>query len=146
MLGDTTGGVSDPALAEAQQGVAPPPNGLLRMLSASTIDQHPNRAFLYSQISGLNPPRADNVLGSEGPTRTDLARQPVPTLLIVGEEDLIAPVEIMRALHRLIPDSRLAVVAGAAHSTYFEQPDEFNRLVADFLAQVLTCIATTAAD
>lgn len=146
VLGDTTGGVNDPALEEAQRGVAPPLDGLLRMLSANTIDQHPNRAFLYSQISGLNPPRANSVASSEGPTGADLARQPVPTLLIVGEEDLIAPVQVMRALHRLIPGSRLAVVPGAAHSTYFEQSAEFNRLVADFLIQILAETATTAAD
>ena len=83
---------------------------------------------------------------SEGPTGADLARQPVPTLLIVGEEDLIAPVQVMRVLHRLIPGSRLAVVPGAAHSTYFEQSAEFNRVVADFLTQILAETATTAAD
>ena len=146
VLGDTIGGVSDPALEQAQRGIAPPGEGLLRMLSASTIERHPNRAFLYSQISGLNPPSVSDVTSTAGPTRADLARQPVPTLLIVGEEDLIAPVEVMRALHRLIPDSRLEVVPGAAHSTYFEQPAEFNRLVGDFFAQVLAGAVTTAAD
>ncbi len=146
VLGDTSGGVSDPTLEEARQGVASPLKGLLRLLSASTIEQHPNRAFLYSQITGLNPPRANTIPRGDGPTRVDLARQPVPTLLIVGEEDLMAPVEVMRALHRLIPDSKLEVVPGAAHSTYFEQPAEFNRIVGDFFAQVLAGRAAATAD
>lgn len=156
VLGDTTGGAVDPALTEVQQNTPPPPEGLLRMLSAGTLEQHPNRAFLYSQISGLNPPRpnapasnasANNAPASnDGPTSADLVRQPVPTLLIVGEEDAIAPPAAMRALQGLMPHARLEVVSGAAHSTYFEQPAEFNRLVGDFFAQVLTGSAAVVAD
>ena len=52
----------------------------------------------------------------------------------------------MRALQGLMPHARLEVVSGAAHSTYFEQPAEFNRLVGDFFAQVLTGSAAVVAD
>ena len=146
VLGDTTGGAVDPALEEAQKGLPSPLEGLLRMLSASTVERHPNRAFLYSQISGLNPPRANATASNDGPSRADLARHPVPTLLVVGEEDLIAPPAAMRALQGLIPGSRLEVVPGAAHSTYFEQPAEFNRLVGDFFAQVMADSAAATVD
>jgi len=131
---------------EAQRGLPPPPQGLNRALSGSFVAQHPNRAFLYAQIGGLNPPPPPSSGNNSGPQAADLARQPVPTLLIVGEEDLIAPVPVMQALQGLIPGSRLEIVPGAAHSTYFEQPAEFNRLVGEFLAQVKAGAAAVHAD
>jgi pimeloyl-ACP methyl ester carboxylesterase len=70
----------------------------------------------------------------------------IPTLLIVGEEDAIAPVKVMQALQGLIPNSRLEIVPGAAHSTYFEQPTEFNRLVKDFFAKVSSGTMSVTAD
>ena len=59
-----------------------------------------------------------------------------PTLLIVGEHDVIAPPSIMKMFQSYIPHARLAEVAGAGHSVYFEKPQEFNRLVLEFLADV----------
>ena len=47
-----------------------------------------------------------------GPQASDLAAMTVPTLLVVGEEDAIFPVHVIEAVHRLIPGSRLEVVAG----------------------------------
>lgn len=58
----------------------------------------------------------------------------VPTLVIHGREDRRSPLEVSEALHAGIPGSRLAVVEGAGHMTNLEAPDEFNRLVRDFLA------------
>ena len=119
---------------------------LIPKLATAPIEHLPDLAFLYSQISGLNPPRPSASPGDEGPLAADLEKLLVPTLLIVGEEDAIAPVKVMQALRGLIPNSRLEVVLGAAHSTYFEQPAEFNRLVSDFFAQVLAETAAVAAD
>jgi pimeloyl-ACP methyl ester carboxylesterase len=62
----------------------------------------------------------------------------VPTLLIVGKEDVIFPVKAMQAVHRLIPGSRLEIVLDAAHSAHFEQPDVFNKLVGEFFAGILS--------
>ena len=144
--GDTTCGVTDPAIVEALRGLPPSPQGLNRALSSGFVSQHPNRAFLYAQIGGLNPPPLPSSGNNSGPQATDLERQPVPTLLIVGEEDLIAPVPVMQALQGLIPGSRLELVPGAAHSTYFEQPAEFNRLVGEFLAQIKAGAAAVRLD
>ena len=126
---------------EAIRDVNPPAGGLGRTLSAGFIDQHPDKAFLYQQIEGLNPELPSNEISSafrdpSGPQAADLAGFKVPTLLIVGEEDLIFPPKVIRATHQLIPGSRLEVVAGAAHSTHLEQPQVFNRLVKEFLVQV----------
>jgi pimeloyl-ACP methyl ester carboxylesterase len=42
----------------------------------------------------------------------------------------------MKMFQSYIPHARLAEVAGAGHSVYFEKPAEFNRLVLDFFADV----------
>ena len=141
VLGDTTGGVGDPTVLEALRDVNPPASGLERTVSAGFVQQHPDLAFLYQEIGWLNPELLTNEVSPafrnpNGPQAADLAKLAFPTLLIVGEEDLIFPVRVLQAVHRLIPSSRLEVVSGAAHSTHFEQPEVFNRLVGDFVARV----------
>jgi len=58
-----------------------------------------------------------------------------PTLLVWGERDLLVPLELGQALHQAIQGSRLVVVPGAGHNVMFERPEQFNRLVLDFLAE-----------
>ena len=43
---------------------------------------------------------------------------------------------MMKMFQSYIPHARLAEVAGAGHSVYFERPDTFNRLVDEFLSEV----------
>lgn len=141
VLGDTTGGIGDPSVVGLLEDVHPPEHPLGRALSAGFIRDHPNRVVLFRQIGALNPPMPISVVSPlfrnpEGPQAADLAGFPVPTLLVVGEEDLIFPVHVMEAAQRLIPNSRLEVVPGAAHSTHYEQPGEFNRLVGEFFASI----------
>jgi pimeloyl-ACP methyl ester carboxylesterase len=62
-----------------------------------------------------------------------LARLTVPTLLMSGDADLIAPPPIVRALQRLIPGGELAVLTESGHSGYWERPDQFNAALLDFI-------------
>ena len=71
-----------------------------------------------------------------GPTADQVRALRTPTLLIVGEHDVIAPPALMKMFQSYIPHARLAEVAGAGHSVYFEKPTEFNRLVLEFFAEV----------
>lgn len=57
----------------------------------------------------------------------------VPTLVIHGREDRRSPLSVSEALHAGIPNSHLAVVDRAGHLTNLEAPDEFNRLLREFL-------------
>ena len=138
VLGDTIGGAGDPELADAIKNVGPSPEGLGRTLSRGFIQGEPEKTFLYEEIGAMNPPRQDG--GAAAPTgmAAGLPSLGIPTLLVVGEDDALVPPDLMRALHGLIPDSSLEVVAGAAHSTHFEQPEVFNRLVSEFFAKVLS--------
>jgi 3-oxoadipate enol-lactonase len=57
-----------------------------------------------------------------------------PTLVLTGEEDRDDVQEIADRLVAEIPDARRASIPGAAHIPSLERPDEFDRLVLDFLA------------
>ena len=147
VLGDTTGGAGDPAVQEALKDVHPPSAGPERTLSRSFIRNRPDLTFLYQEVGAMNPVQPTNTISpafraADAPRAAGLS---VPTLMIVGEEDLIFPPHVVRALHGVVPGSRLEVVAGAAHSTHFEQPEKFNRLVGEFFAGVQAGKAVAAA-
>ena len=57
----------------------------------------------------------------------------VPTLLITGGADLYAPPPILRMFAARIKGSQAVIVPEAGHSTYWEQPEVFNRAVLDFI-------------
>ena len=59
-----------------------------------------------------------------------------PTMVIVGEQDLLTPPWIAREVADAIPGSRFEVIRGdgSSHVVPLERPDDFNRLVSDFLA------------
>ncbi|MDE3057386.1 MAG: alpha/beta fold hydrolase [Bacteroidota bacterium] len=57
----------------------------------------------------------------------------VPTLIMTGELDAIAPPETGKAMQEAIPNSDFFVIPQAAHLSNLENPDEFNRHVLEFL-------------
>ena len=57
-----------------------------------------------------------------------------PTQLIAGSRDAPIP-EAMQAIHKLIPQSQLAIIADAGHLPNVEKAAEFNQVVEAFLAQ-----------
>jgi 3-oxoadipate enol-lactonase len=67
--------------------------------------------------------------------RLDAVR--APTLVVVGEQDLLTPPWIVREVADAIPGARFEVIrgAGSSHLVPIERPDDFNRLVSDFLAE-----------
>src|SRR5690606_40035180 len=57
----------------------------------------------------------------------------VPALVIVGDEDRLSPLAEAEAMAEAIPEAKLAVIEQAGHLSAVERPEEFNRLVADFV-------------
>ena len=114
------------------------------------------RAFAQARVDALIAPPADQALRSEvietmagiDPEAYRIAAGAVwladqrdraqdigvPTLIVCGEDDKPTPPELSRELHRLIPHSRLEMIAKAGHLTNIEQPAEFNRLLEKFIA------------
>ena len=66
--------------------------------------------------------------------RSRAERIDVPALVIVGDQDLVTPIELSSELVDLIPAARMQVIAGAGHLTNLEKPAEFNSIVDGFIA------------
>ena len=64
---------------------------------------------------------------------TLLAGIDVPTLIVVGDEDVLTPVKEARAMHEQIRGSRLEIIAQAGHLANLERPAAFNHVLAEFL-------------
>jgi 3-oxoadipate enol-lactonase len=62
-----------------------------------------------------------------------LASIHVPTLIVVGEEDVITPRALSEDMQRAIGGSELSVIPGAGHLSNLEQPAAFDAAVARFL-------------
>lgn len=59
----------------------------------------------------------------------------VPTLVLGGADDQVAPPAHLRVLHEAIPGSSLVLIGGAGHVPVFEEPDEVAAAVRHFLSQ-----------
>jgi 3-oxoadipate enol-lactonase len=60
----------------------------------------------------------------------------VPTLVLVGGQDLVTPPELSNELVDLIPDARMQVIEGAGHISNAERPNEFNTIVEQFVSEI----------
>lgn len=58
----------------------------------------------------------------------------VPTLVVCGTEDKVTPPALSLELARLVPGARYEAIPGAGHLSNLEQPEEFNRIVEEFIA------------
>jgi pimeloyl-ACP methyl ester carboxylesterase len=68
-------------------------------------------------------------------TRRRLPHITAPTLIIWGRDDTVNALEMGEETHRRIPRSRLAVLDGCGHYPPTECPDQFNRLLLEFLRE-----------
>jgi 3-oxoadipate enol-lactonase len=69
----------------------------------------------------------------EPPANERLGEIAVPTLIVVGAEDVADMAEIAAILAAEIADARIETIEGAGHLPSLERPDELNRLLLDFL-------------
>jgi pimeloyl-ACP methyl ester carboxylesterase len=60
----------------------------------------------------------------------------VPTLILVGREDPITPVQDSELMHKKIAESRLTVIENASHLSNIEQTDLFNAALRSFHSEL----------
>jgi 3-oxoadipate enol-lactonase len=72
---------------------------------------------------------------SRDDVRDRLPAIPVPTLVVVGEQDVSTPPAKAKLLAQAIPDARLERIPRAGHLCTVEQPEAVNRVLLEFLEQ-----------
>jgi pimeloyl-ACP methyl ester carboxylesterase len=100
----------------------------LRELYAA--DGYPD-AYLAT-VRSLITPKA--LLTADHDLSKRLGEIKVPVQLIWGADDPLFPVSHAARAHTLIGKSRLAVLEGAGHTPQAERPEEFNRVLDNFLS------------
>lgn len=65
--------------------------------------------------------------------RAELAAIRVPTLLIAGGDDRVAPAAVMERMAQKIPDAEYVLLEGCGHLGPMDQPNLFNETLAGFL-------------
>jgi pimeloyl-ACP methyl ester carboxylesterase len=58
-----------------------------------------------------------------------------PTLLLTGDADLYTPPAVLRLFAARFPDCESAVIPECGHSAFWEQPEQFNQVVLDFISK-----------
>ena len=110
---------------------------LPKLLAPATREGRPDLvARVRGMILGTKPEGAAAALRGMAQRRdqTDLLETiRVPTLIIVGSEDVLTPPADSEAMHAKIEGSRLVKIEGAGHVSNLERPGEFGRALAQFL-------------
>jgi pimeloyl-ACP methyl ester carboxylesterase len=110
------------------------------MVGKSTREQRPEMTERVHAMIERAPVRA--VVGAltalrDRPDSTSLLPSiSVPTLITVGDEDVLTPPSESRAMHAAIPNSRLEIIHGAGHLANLERPANFNHILGEFLASL----------
>jgi pimeloyl-ACP methyl ester carboxylesterase len=93
------------------------------------IYSQPETARVMEKITQVNTPAQRQF----GLTAEQLKTIRVPVLLIFGDQHPLEKLENFQRMNDLIPGSQLRVMADANLLAMWEKPDEFNRLVLEFL-------------
>jgi 3-oxoadipate enol-lactonase len=105
--------------------------------SPDQVDPELRRTIGEMQRTAIDVWRKAGEEGEHKPLAEDwgqrLGEISVPTLILVGELDRPEMHEIAHHLEAEIPNARRETIAGTAHVPNMERPEEFDRLVLEFL-------------
>ncbi len=141
VLSNTPGGIQTDALTAAFRAIRPDFGGQEVLgrhaaLADAFGDRDPAHAYLYQVLGGFGETDLSQVapgLITAMVMRAELTALRCQVLFTTGEHDALFPPALIRQTAALVPGARVHEFAGAGHSPYFEIPDDWNRVVSEFL-------------
>lgn len=112
----------------------------LREATLGLVVRHPSRldgALAAEQLRGAGKPGFMTALRDilDYEVRERLGEIACPTLIVWGEKDRLIDVADADLFERLIPSSRKVLFPDTGHMAMLEQPERFNALLREFLAE-----------
>jgi pimeloyl-ACP methyl ester carboxylesterase len=151
MLLDTRAGADTPEAAQGREATArtvldansasPVASAMVtKLFSKMTLEERPERVEPMRAVMEATTPRgiagALRGMAKRPDRRADLAAISVPTLVLVGAEDVITPPAEAKALAEAIPHAQLAIIPRAGHMAPYENPAVANAAILNFLSSL----------
>jgi len=148
MLMDTRAGADTPEAAQGREATAKAVLAadsalsvvdamLPRLFCKMTLEQRPERVEPMKAVMEKMSPQgiagALRGMAVRPDRRGELPKIAVPTLVLVGEDDVIAPPTEAKAMAAAIPHARLEVVPQGGHLAPYENPSVANAAILRFL-------------
>ncbi|MEO8255985.1 MAG: alpha/beta hydrolase [Acidobacteriota bacterium] len=141
VVANSIGAVQDEDYLELGRRLRPAPqfNALppeIRELGPSYRAANPEGTKRWVELEHLSRPEGPTAPAQTMRNRVTFAaleQISTPTLLLTGGADLFAPPPLLKLFSARIKRSESVVVPEAGHSSYWEQPEVFNRAVLTFL-------------
>lgn len=113
-------------------------NKLLALIAMGSENARATSKILREALALRPLPNQQGLLGALDILRTSDLRQAlsdidIPTLLIHGEHDKLAPVAAAQWMSQQLLQAELHVIEGAAHEPFISHPQDFTQQVTEFL-------------
>jgi pimeloyl-ACP methyl ester carboxylesterase len=142
VVANSVGGVQDPEFLELGRRIRPPQFEALppefRELGPSYRASNAEGTKRWMDLEKVSRPPGPPTSAQPMQHRLTfsvLEDIKTPTLLLTGDADLYTPPPVLRPFAARIKGSESVIVPDAGHSTYWEQPEVFNRSVLDFIGK-----------
>lgn len=103
-------------------------------LMPGTVDKSLESEFLRRSLYGGDPGKIAAIALLHTDFSGIIDKVHVPTLIVWGEKDSVAPLRVGRLLEWMIPGSYLRIMPELGHTPMLDRPDEFNKLIMNWLS------------
>jgi 3-oxoadipate enol-lactonase len=131
-------GIRARAAKARQEGMTGIADSLVQASTSNETRQrrHAAVAFVRESLMGQNADGYARSCEALADARSaDTTRIACPTLLVTGDEDIVAPPQSVRMMAQKISGSRVEVLRGCGHWTPVEKPEECMDLLKQFLSE-----------
>lgn len=112
-------------------------SGFIKKLISDDNYKNPDIVKTIEKIISENSDKgicgAVNVLATRTTTLTQLESVDLPSLILVGDEDILTPLKCSEDLAKALKNSEMHVIKNSGHLSNLENPAEFNSLLEKFL-------------